>query len=228
MRCAQILRDSFRAVNPVDIESHGGNVAIVGGIFLRRYLQWKYERKKHGSYYVTRHGKGPDVLIEGLVSSCDNWRRKFFFIDTATAYVWSKTSQKFQTGNPSYTFLVDGRGIGEDQDCFVPHRLGTVRDEEIIIKLATKVSPTSSEAALEQEALAKTKHDNMFKEMEEVEIAERAKASTLHKIKRLSRAKSIAFSKIAVQGLIDEPKTDAPQLPPQKKKRTLMNKHPTL
>lgn len=73
--------------------------------------------------------------------------------------------------------------------------MGTVRDEEIDIKLATTVSPTSSEAAPEQVALAKTKHDDVFKEMEEVEIAERAKASTLHKIKRLSRAKSIAFSK---------------------------------
>lgn len=62
-----------------------------------------------------------------------------------------------------------GRKFQSAQSLKVPHRLGTVLDEEIGIRLWTTISSTSSEVAVEQEALANKEYDKMFDEMEEVE-----------------------------------------------------------
>lgn len=37
-----------------------------------------------GLYYVTRHAKDRDKLIEGLPTSCGDRRKKWFFFDVAT------------------------------------------------------------------------------------------------------------------------------------------------
>lgn len=56
-------------------------------------------------------------------------------------------------------------------------------------------SPTSSEVAVEQEILAKRKHDNLFKEIDEIETEERARTSSAHKSKKLLRTKPVIPSR---------------------------------
>lgn len=41
-------------------------------------------RRKPGLYYVTRHAKGRDMLVEGLPTSYGDWRMKWFFLDVAS------------------------------------------------------------------------------------------------------------------------------------------------
>lgn len=69
-------------------------------------------------------------------------------------------------------------------------------------------SPTSFEAATDQEAFAKKQHDDMFNKIEEIKIEERAKASTSHRRKNHLRAKSVLLSRTVVRRLVDEPKID--------------------
>lgn len=59
--------DLHRRVPSVDVWNHIYRLEVV--------------RHKFGSYYVTRHAKGLDMLIEGLSSSCGDWLKKWFYLD---------------------------------------------------------------------------------------------------------------------------------------------------
>lgn len=61
-------------------------------------------RKKFRSYYVTRHAKEHDMLVEGIPSSCGDWRRKWFYLDVASCGPRLKTHYRITWGfYPAWT-----------------------------------------------------------------------------------------------------------------------------
>lgn len=63
------------------------------------------------SYYVTCWPKVRDVAVTGLPSSCDEWRKKFFYLGIATCGMWLR--QYFKIASVSRTYLVSSYDLSK-------------------------------------------------------------------------------------------------------------------
>lgn len=88
LRHSWVLRDRSGAIDPP--RCHMAGMLMMWGDLFRKVpsvaiwhnIYWLDSfRGKKGAYYVTRHPKVRDMLIDGLPTSCGNWRRKWFFLN---------------------------------------------------------------------------------------------------------------------------------------------------
>lgn len=85
-----MLGDLFRKVHSVAICQHIYRLEMVRG--------------KKGVYCVTRYLKGHDMLIEGLPTSCGDWKRKWFFLNEGSC--GSTLRRHFNMARVSQTLIV--------------------------------------------------------------------------------------------------------------------------